>query len=69
MGKAQAVVNRATDRAPHPTPTAEAMSGGVRQAQPDGSITILEGWDRPGQRREHPTAAPVVDRSPRHIAD
>lgn len=69
MGSARDVVEQARTRTAGPAPSAEVLRAGVRQAQADGSITVLEDWDRPTTRAERPKTAPVVDRSPTRVFD
>jgi hypothetical protein len=64
MGRAQELVAQALTREPRPEPAAEALQSGVRRAQADGSITVVDDWDQPDQ-----PAGPVVDRSPERVFD
>lgn len=66
MGRAQQVVVEALQRELRPEPEPEAMRTGPRQAQPDGSVTVIEGWEPMDQA---PEEAPVVDRSPLRVTD
>jgi hypothetical protein len=72
MGRAQKIVEQASERRPRSEPPAEAMQSGVRQTQADGSITILDrDWKpSPDRRPERPRVTPVVvDRSPTRVFD
>jgi hypothetical protein len=64
MGRASELVAQARARDPRPEPDADALRSGVRRAQADGSITVINDWDRSEQ-----PAAPVVDRSPERVFD
>jgi len=64
MGRAPAIVARALAQDPRPEPAPDARRSGIRRTQADGSITVVDDWDQPGQPN-----APVVDRSPERVFD